>query len=115
EAGAAVRESLFGHATEAKQIALSMLSFSKGRDAEYGAALVLALIGEPPRAQAVVDDLQKRFPEDTLVKFSYLPVLRALLALNHREPSKAIELLEVAAPHEPVEFGDSAVVFPVFS
>ena len=111
EAGAAVRESLFGHVSEAKQIALSMLAVSKGRDAKYGAGLVLALIGESTRAQAVAHDLQTRFPEDTLVTFSYLPVLRALLALNHREPSKAIELLEVAAPYELGQIGDSSVGF----
>ena len=29
-----------------------------------------------------------------------MPALRALLALNHREPLKAIELLQVAAPYE---------------
>jgi eukaryotic-like serine/threonine-protein kinase len=111
EAGAAVREGLFGHSSEAKQIALSVLSVSKGRDAEYGAGLVLALIGESSGAQAVADDLQTRFPEDTLATFSYLPVLRALLALNHHEPSKAIELLEVAAPYELGAIGDSSVGF----
>jgi eukaryotic-like serine/threonine-protein kinase len=71
----------------------------------------LALIGESSGAQAVADDLQTRFPEDTLATFSYLPVLRALLALNHHEPSKAIELLEVAAPYELGAIGDSSVGF----
>ena len=46
-----------------------------------------------PGAQTLADDLEKRFPEDTSVRFSYLPALRALLALNRGEPSKAIELL----------------------
>ena len=52
------------------------------------------------RCQKLVDDLEKRFPEDTLVRFSYLPGLRALLALNHREPAKAIDLLQAAASYE---------------
>lgn len=34
------------------------------------------------------------------MKFSYLPALRALLALNHGEAAKAIELLQVAVPNE---------------
>jgi eukaryotic-like serine/threonine-protein kinase len=29
-----------------------------------------------------------------------VPALRALLALNHSEPAKAIELLQIAVPHE---------------
>ena len=40
------------------------------------------------------------FPEDTAVQFSYLPVIRARLALNRGDASKAIELLQTAVPHE---------------
>ena len=50
-------------------------------------------------AQTLADDLEKRFPEDTSVRFNYLPTLRALVALNRSEPSKAIEVLE-RAPYE---------------
>ena len=35
---------------------------------------------------ALADDLEKRFPEDTSVRFSYVPTLRALLALNGGSP-----------------------------
>src|SRR5947209_932630 len=38
--------------------------------------------------------MAKRFPEDTFVRVNYLPTLRALLALNQRKPSNAIEELE---------------------
>lgn len=34
------------------------------------------------------------------MRFNYLPALRALLALNRGEPSKAIEGLEMAVPYE---------------
>jgi hypothetical protein len=34
------------------------------------------------------------------VRFSYLPVLRAQLALNRNDPAKALEELEVAVPYE---------------
>ena len=43
---------------------------------------------------------EKRFPEDTSVRSSYLPSLDALLALNRGEPSRAIEILQVAVPNE---------------
>ena len=45
-------------------------------------------------------DLEKRFPEDTSVRFSYIPVLGALLAFNHGEPTKAIQALQIAIPNE---------------
>ncbi len=34
------------------------------------------------------------------MQFAYLPTLRALLALNHSEPSNALELLQTAVPYE---------------
>jgi len=100
ETGAALREAFFGNATAATQRASSALALAKNREVEYGAALALALAGSSSRAQALADDLEKNFPEDTSVRFSYLPVLRAILALNRRQPSRAIEVLESAVPYE---------------
>ena len=73
---------------------------SKTREVEYGAALALALSGDSAQSQTLANDLEKRFPEDTSVRYSYLPALGALLALNQREPSKAIELLQIAVPYD---------------
>ena len=67
---------------------------------EYGAAFALALSGDSSRAQALANDLERRFPEDTSVWFAYLPELRALLALERGDPSKSIDLLQVAIPYE---------------
>ena len=63
-------------------------------------ALALAIAGDTPRAQAIADDLDRRFPEDTSVRFNYLPTLRALAALRIDDPSRAIELLRLAATYE---------------
>jgi tetratricopeptide (TPR) repeat protein len=79
---------------------MAALALPRGRDVEYGAAFALALSGDSSRAQTFADDLEKRFPEDTSVRFSYLPAVRALLALNHGEPAKAIELLQIAVPYD---------------
>ena len=73
---------------------------SRDRETEYGAALSLALSGDSSRAQKLADDLEARFPEDTAVRFSYLPVLRARLALNRGDAAKAIDLLQAATPYE---------------
>jgi tetratricopeptide (TPR) repeat protein len=100
EAGAAVWEGFFGNAPEAKRSAMVVLELSKSRDVEYGAALALALSGDAYRAQSLANDLEKRFPEDTSVRFSYMPVLHALIALSHGNASEAIDLLQVAVPNE---------------
>ena len=100
EADAAMREALFGNEAEARQRARTVLALSNGRDVEYGAALALALAGEAHRAQALADDLGRRFPEDTIVQFNYLPTINAQFALERNDISTAIEALQVAAPYE---------------
>jgi hypothetical protein len=44
--------------------------------------------------------LEKLFPEDTCVKFTYLPVDGALLALNQRDTAGAIETLRAAVRYD---------------
>jgi predicted Zn-dependent protease len=73
---------------------------SSGRDVQYGAALAFAYAGDDGRALALADDLNKRFPEDTLVQSNFLPILRAKVALIRGNGSEAIEILRVATTHE---------------
>lgn len=79
---------------------MDALELSHGRDAQYGAAIALALSGDVARSQALADDLDRRFPEDTSVRFSYLPALRGLFELRRGSSRHAIELLETAAPYD---------------
>ena len=83
-----LREALFGNADEARRRATLAMGRSAGRDVQYGAALALAYAGDDGRAQALTDDLDKRFPEDTIVQFNYLPTLRAKLALSRGNASR---------------------------
>ena len=99
-AGAAVREALFGNASDARTRAAAAVARSKDREVEYGAALALAISGDSSRSEAIVNDLEKRFPEDTSVRFNYLPTVRGLLAVMRGQPTKAVELLEAAVPNE---------------
>jgi tetratricopeptide (TPR) repeat protein len=100
EAGAAVREAWFGNKQAAGEWALSALKLSHTREVEYGAALAFAVSGDSSQAQALADNMENRFPEDSSVRFSYVPTIRAVLALNRAEPQRAVELLQIAAPHE---------------
>jgi Flp pilus assembly protein TadD len=117
EADAALREALFGNAAAGRQRAAAALGLSTGRDVEYGAALALAMAGDAARTQALAEDLAKRFPEDTLVQFNYLPTLHAQLALDRNDAPKAIEALQAAAPYElgdPTEAFTFLSLYPVY-
>ncbi len=100
ETGGSLWEAFAGNTAEARHAATAALMMSTGRDVEYGAAFALALVGDTARPLALAADLEKRFPEDTAVRSTYIPTLRALTAINRREPAKAIEWLKATIPYE---------------
>ena len=113
EAIAAVREALSGNAAEAQQRVASALGLSTGRNVQYAEALALASAGDTSRAQLLADALGKSYPQDTFVRFSFLPTLRAKLALSRNDAAKAVEFLQAAAPYELGDVG-TGTLYPVF-
>ena len=121
EADAALREALFGNAAEAKQCASAALALATPRDVEYGIALASALSDTNRNSQAQIakrmDDLSRRFREDTVVQFNYRPTLNATLQINAGNPAQAIEILEAARPYElgsPSNISMSLSMYPVY-
>jgi tetratricopeptide (TPR) repeat protein len=96
----AVWDALCGNATEARSAANASLELSEGRDVQYSAGLALGISGHSSRSEALAGDLEKRFPEDTFVKFTYAPVLRALAELGRGKPADAVERLEIDHRYE---------------
>jgi hypothetical protein len=79
---------------------MAALELSKGREVQYAAGLALAFSGDTSRSEALAGDLQKRFPEDTFVRFTYVPVLRAAGALRRGKPADIVERLQIALRYE---------------
>jgi eukaryotic-like serine/threonine-protein kinase len=100
QAARGVWETICGNAAGGKESAMAALELSNGRDIEYAAGLALALSGGSSRSEALAEDLVKRFPEDTFVKFTYAPVLRGLAALGRGKPADSLDRLEVARRFE---------------
>jgi tetratricopeptide (TPR) repeat protein/predicted Ser/Thr protein kinase len=100
EAAAALREALFGNGAEARRSATNALNHSNGRDVQFVAGLALAMVGDRDRAIEMADALKSHYPEDTVVQSNYLPTIYAQIALDDRDPSRAIEFLKAAAPYE---------------
>ena len=99
-ATSALREALFGNVERARQQATLAKRRASGRDVDYGLALALAYAGDANRARVLADGLGRRFPEDTTLQLTYLPTLRAKLALVRSNPQQAVDILRVAAPYE---------------
>jgi serine/threonine protein kinase/tetratricopeptide (TPR) repeat protein len=100
EGARAVWNALFGVRAEAQRSAAAALSLYRSRDADYGPAFALAFLHDSAQARKINADLEKRYPEDTSVQFSYLPSLRALDALNDGQAAKAVEMTQAAAPYD---------------
>ena len=96
----AVWHALMGNVAEARQTAALALDMSTGRDVSYAAAFALALTGDLSRSQALLKDLEARYPQDTTVQISYLPALRGLIALQQGKPAEALQKLEPALSNE---------------
>jgi tetratricopeptide (TPR) repeat protein len=113
-----LREAWFGNTDEARRRAILALKLSRSRDLLYFVALALAYARDDARAKALADDLDKSFPEDTIVQFNYLPTVRGKLALNKGDASGAIRSLGPAAPYElgatRTTDMDWTAMFPVF-
>jgi len=96
-------------------VALKLASTS--RDVEFAGALALAISEESDRAESIAAQLAQTFPQDTIVRFNYLPTVAAQLALGRNEPSKAIEELQSAGTFELGQAGDATLMpalYPVY-
>jgi tetratricopeptide (TPR) repeat protein len=100
QAARAVWEAVYGNTAEGNRRALAALELSKGRDVQYAVGLALAFLGDLSRLEMLAGDLEKRFPEDTFAKFTYVPVLRAFAALGRGKPSDSVERLQIALRYE---------------
>ena len=113
----ALREALIGNQVEAKRAALALLNQSPSRDVQFVVGLTVALAGDKKNALNVAEGLKSRYPQDTIVRFSYLPTIEAMIALRDNEPNRAIEILKASSPVELGLAGGvrySTYLYPVF-
>jgi serine/threonine protein kinase len=95
-----IREALAGNMDFAKQEAQPAIAQASGRNAEAFSAIALGLAGDSTQAERLAADLAKRFSEDTLVKFDYLPMILAAIALHSGDGKRALDALAASAPYE---------------
>jgi DNA-binding winged helix-turn-helix (wHTH) protein/tetratricopeptide (TPR) repeat protein len=96
----ALWEAFYGNEREAKQAVTTALQLASNREVEYGAAVAAGLAGDSRQAEALAGKLESEFPEDSSIRFSYLPVIRAILALKRNDANGALNALEPATPYE---------------
>ena len=116
QVNAALREAEVGNTAAAKQDVAAAVTLSPGRDVKMFATLTLARVGETARAKAIVEELQKSYPSQTVLKVYWLPTIKAAIELNANNPTQALVFLEAAAPYElgkPPQF-QLGTLYPVY-
>jgi tetratricopeptide (TPR) repeat protein len=113
---AALREAEFGNLSEARQHAAAALALASTRDVQVLAGLTLAQAGDSAQARRIADELEKRFPRNTIINAYWLPTIRARIEIQRNNPSKAIELLQAASPYDLANPppGVGGLLYPVY-
>src|SRR5271169_3473276 len=96
---------------QARADADAAVKLAPTRDVRVAAALALARAGNTAAAEKLAAELDKTFPLDTLIQRYWLPTIRAAVALQRKDPNRAIKLLKVATA---IELGDQGDLLPVY-
>jgi tetratricopeptide (TPR) repeat protein len=99
-AGEAYCDAETGFTPEARQTMNAALAAAETPETEADAARLFARTGDTPRAEKLTTDLAKEQPFDTLLNQVKLPTARAILDLQHNQPTQAIAALEPARPYD---------------
>jgi tetratricopeptide (TPR) repeat protein/predicted Ser/Thr protein kinase len=111
--GSALRLAAFGNLTDARQAVTEGLKFAPtSPSAAPEAALAYAMAGEGTRAESLAQDLNKRYPLDTLLHTLWLPAIEAQLALNREDATSALNALQSAVP--PTEYGGVSCLYHTY-
>jgi eukaryotic-like serine/threonine-protein kinase len=101
----AIVEAVFGEKAQAIADAEQALKISSTPGIVFGAAGVLAYVGEDQRALKLAADIAQKRPFDTLVQFVQVPDIKAEIAINHGDATQAGSLLDGAMVYARVDSG----------
>jgi eukaryotic-like serine/threonine-protein kinase len=114
----ALREAEFGNSERARAQVKAGLAIASTRDVQTLAALTLTCTGDLPRAKSIADDLQKQYPENTMLNHYWLPVVRAYAEIHGGHAAQAIKLLEDAAAYDlafPLpQYSEGGLLYPPY-
>ena len=113
----ALREEMFGEPDARERANAGMKVAPDSPETEEFGALVLAGSGDAKRAEALMQDLQKRFPFHTMVQSYWFPTIRAQIALVNQQPQQAIDMLQAARAVElgqPVSTQGPYCLYPIY-
>jgi tetratricopeptide (TPR) repeat protein len=95
QAEAALLEGVSGNLALARADANAALKLAPNRDVREMVTLAIAQTGDKAAGEKLAAELDKNFPLDTLAQRYWLPTIRATIALQRKDPGRAVELLQL--------------------
>ncbi len=93
-ANLATWEAETGNFAAARERANASVALARGRGNLAIAGFAVALAGDASKAESIADELNKRFPKDTVTQTISIPWIRAVTTANRGNSEKALEILE---------------------
>jgi eukaryotic-like serine/threonine-protein kinase len=80
--------------------ATAALALANSPDVAILSAEIAALAGNEAQARHWMEDVSRRRPVDTKFQTMFIPVVQAILFINHGEAAKAIDVLKAGEPYD---------------
>ena len=80
--------------------ATAALALASTPDVAILSAEIAALAGDETQARRLMENVSRRRPLDTRFQTMLIPVVQAILFLNHAEAAKAIDMLKAGEPYD---------------
>jgi len=80
--------------------ATEALALADSPDVAILSAEIAALAGSEAQARRLMEDVSRRRPLDTRFQTMLIPVVQAILSMNHGEAAKAIDMLKAGEPYD---------------
>jgi len=118
-ANLALQQAEYGDAALARQSAEAALKLAPASPGVVvGAALAFAVVGDAARSESLALELTKRYPLGTHMQLLWLPTINALLTMQRKDPTAALNALQSAST---VEFGmlpfgntNTSCLYPIY-
>jgi len=96
----ATRLAAFRECGKVSELTQRALGLSRDLSNLHQAANALAACGQAPATQSLLEELTKRFAQDTLLNTVSIPLIRAQIELSRGNAAQAVQLLESARKYE---------------
>jgi tetratricopeptide (TPR) repeat protein len=109
-----MQQALVGQTARAEEEAARSLALTADKDVEMGAGVALALAGDKTRAEKAANDLNKRYPTNTMAQLAVATIRACTLLGDGKSPEGARQAVEALAGVARYDLSGSLNLIPAY-